>query len=477
MENIIQQIVAKSVKNFLKYYEENGVGALSKMSEDIKALSDEMAKDMLLAFISSADEAIRMAKRTRKAEGIKVHERNVPRTLFTALGNLTYERTYYETNEGRQYILDNVLAVASYERIDSGVSARLVNSAATHSYGRSADIVADGMLSRQSVRNKAMNTGEVLYIPERSAATPERLHIFADEAHVNLQNGKNTVLPLITVCAGKQSVCKGRNKLHESFHVHGYKLKPEEHWEYVYALCAEKYDIGSVREVYVYGDGASWIKGVFDVFPEAVHVLDAFHFKKRLRALLTGRICSTFNLTVSTSIKRNDKQAFDRTIQEMMAAVEENMQEGEERVKKIKNIGENAGYIMNHWDAIQSRKRSGSIGSCTEAMISHALAERFSRNPMGWSEEGLSKMAMIRVFVLNGGKIKPIDTLAWKHSDNRHSTIKKYEKYEKIIKKQQDKILKDAKDWRWFEIDNLISGKVTGTKVVLDALGRAKDIS
>lgn len=477
METIIQQIVTESARKFLKYYDESGICAIGQMSEDLKQLSDEMAREMLSAFISFADEAIRKAKIERKADAIKIHERNVPRTLFTALGALTYKRTYFDTENGKAYILDNIMDVEPYERIESMISAKLINAAAMQSYGRSTDMVTQGRISRQSVRNKAMNTGEVLYIPERVARPPEIIHIFADEAHINLQNGKNTILPLATVCAGKRPVCKGRNELLEPFHVHGYNLKPEEHWEYVYALCAEKYDMSRVKEVYVYGDGASWINGAFDVFPEAVHVLDEFHFKKRLRSLLAGKVCSAFNLIVGTSIRGNNKMMFDKAVQDMTTAIEENMPEPEERYKRVKGIKENAAYIMKHWDAIQNRKQPDAIGSCTEALVSHVLAERFTRNPMGWSEAGLSKLAMIRIFVLNGGIIEPADTLAWKHSDKRNSIITKYGKYEEIIRKQQNTILKDAKGWRWFEVDNLISGKITGTKVVLDALGGFRNIS
>ena len=41
--------------------------------------------------------------------------------------------------------------------------------------------------------------------------------------------------------------------------------------------------------------------------------------------------------------------------------------------------------------------------------MSHILSERLSRNPVGWSETGLSNMAMIRVYVWNGGKVQAKD--------------------------------------------------------------------
>jgi hypothetical protein len=254
-------------------------------------------------------------------------------------------------------------------------------------------------------------------------------------------------------------------------------MKPEGHWEYVYALCSRKYDMRAVKQVYIYGDGAAWIKKSFEVFPWAAHVLDGFHFKKRMKSLLAGEVCGPYGFVLSCAIEKDDKIGFSKTVQNMISAIKEKMPESKERVGRIKNVKENKAYILKHWDAVQNMKRQDVIGSCTEAMVSNALSERFSRSPMGWSKEGLSKMSMIRVFVLNGGKVAPADTLAWKHKPDKCYVITGLEKYDAIVKKQQEEIFKDAKNWRWFEVDYLISGKTTGTKVALDALGRTRDIA
>jgi hypothetical protein len=390
---------------------------------------------------------------------------------------MTYKRTYFNTPDGRSYLLDNILGVESYDRIDAGVSAGLVNTAAKHSYGRSTDIITGGEISRQSVRNKLMNTGEVVYIPERAAVDPDAIHIFADEDHVNLQDGSNAIVPLITVCEGKREVCKGRNELREPFHAQGYGMKPEEFWEYVYALCAEKYDMGNVNNVYIYGDGAAWIMKGLDVFPAAEHILDTFHFKKRMKSLLAGEISASFSIALRRAVNKNDKVQFDYTVRNMINAVYEKMPEGKARDGRLKVIRDNAGYILKYWDALQNIAAPYSIGSSTEAMVSHVLSERLSRNPMGWSKAGLSKMSMVRVFVQNGGKVESADTGAWKNKADKCKVITNLEKYEAIVQKQQDEIFKDAKNWRWFEVENLISGKTTGTKVVLDALAQTRNVS
>ncbi|MCL2367035.1 MAG: UPF0236 family protein [Oscillospiraceae bacterium] len=126
MENIIQQIVTETVVNFLNYFEANGISALDKMADELKLISDDMTAGVLAAFIESADKSICDAKKERKQDGVTIHQRNVPRTLFTALGSFTYNRTYFDTESGKAYLLDNILGVNPYDRIDAGVSARLV---------------------------------------------------------------------------------------------------------------------------------------------------------------------------------------------------------------------------------------------------------------------------------------------------------------------------------------------------------------
>jgi hypothetical protein len=477
MKTIIQQILTNTLEKYLIYFDDNSIAEISTIAEDFKDISFDMAKDMLNTYIDFMDQTIRDAKSERKEDGITIHQKDVERTLYTALGSLTYKRTYFNVPTGRSYLLDSLLGVEAYDRIDAGVSANLVNTAATYSYGRSADIVTSGQISRQSVRNKIMNTGEVLHVPGNASKTPEALHIFADEDHVNLQNGKNTIIPLVTVSEGKRVVSKGRKALIEPIHIHGYGIEPEKLWDYVYALCAEKYDMNLIREIYIYGDGGNWIKVAFDKFSKAIYVFDEFHFKKRTRSLFAGEICSAFRLPAYSALHNNDEHLFAKLIDAMIDAVEEKMSEDKSKKRKLEKIIEHKKFILNHWHAIQNAKSPGSIGSCTEAMVSHVLSERFSRSPMGWSDAGLSKMAMIRMFILNGDKISPVDVTAWKCDEKRKTVINELEKYRDNEKKQNDEIFRDVKNWRWFEVDNFISGKKTGTSVALKSLGTIRSIA
>jgi hypothetical protein len=479
MEDMIQRIAEKHIKNIIGHFAGTGLYRLDAMAADGLEMSNALIKDILSGLISFTDDALVGLKAERRKDGIRVKDRNVGRTVLTSLGAITYTRTYFETPVGMSFLLDDVLGVDAYERVDKTVSANLVNTAGELSFGRSADIVTGGMVSRQTVWNKAIGTGEVAMIPSRSEITTETVHIFADEDHVHLQKGGGQVLPLITVCAGKEPVCKGRNSLIEPIHINGYRIEPEDRWLYTYAVCEAKYDMRKVKKVFIYGDGASWIARGKDVFPEAIFVLDEYHFTKRVKALTAGDICKAFSSKVNSAIKSDDKIAFQKLICEMSDSVANGMEDGDPKRKRLKHIRENGAFLLFHWDAVQNRNDPDSIGSCSEALISHVLSERFSRSPMGWSKAGLSKMAMIRVFVKNGGRVSPMDICKDKRSSEERLFVRtRTEKYETLVRKQQDEALRDFEKWGWCKHEgSQLAQNRTGTRHALRLLEKMRNIS
>jgi len=479
MRNSIQQIMSDSFEKIMDYYDTEGIGAIYVMAKALMIISYEMVRKIIRVFIEEADRALcEEAKKERKADGLTIKERGVERTIHTFLGDLTFKRTHFkDKNGGYVYILDHILGIDAYERVDAGVSAEMVNVSSSHSYGESALIVTSGQISRQTAWKKMQEVGEVAYVPERSKDTPEVLHIFADEDHVNLQDGKDTQVPLVTYCAGKKYVSKDRNALIDPVHIQGYGLTPEKHWSYVYSLMAEQYDMKKVRLIFIYGDGANWIKTGFDFFPDAVHVLDEYHLEKRLKSFLSGEICGVFAKRVRDAVARGNAADFQALFYKIEDAVIKGMEPGKGMAKKLKALRSDGAFLLAHWQAILNGRHPLAIGSCTEALVSHVLSKRLSRDPLGWSVSGLAKLSMVRVFCLNGGVVMPWDIGADK--TNERKVINNIKVYEDIVTKQHDEVFKGWRDWTWFDKDdtNLISRKTTGTKVAVYDLLKMRDAS
>ena len=79
------------------------------------------------------------------------------------------------------------------------------------------------------------------------------------------------------------------------------------------------------------------------------------------------------------------------------------------------------------------------VGCSAEGHNSHILASRMSSRPMGWSKDGADKMARLRAFKANGGKV--IDFMkAQKREEKLYSITKQLMKktYEGLKSKTND---------------------------------------
>ena len=228
MKDMILQLAFE----FMKKIDESSAGlttvGLGQTTEDMLIICSDYAARLTEAALNAADISLVADKAQRKADGLKIHERDVPRGQLTAVGWIEYLRTYFkDRNSGEMiYLLDHIVGIDKYERVGAHVSAKLVQEAGTMSFEKSSKVVTGGAVSRQTVKNKVMQTEELAHVPEKSDHAPEVLHIFADEDHLAMQDGKNHKLNLVTVSEGTRSVCKGRNELIEPMHIQGYKIRP-----------------------------------------------------------------------------------------------------------------------------------------------------------------------------------------------------------------------------------------------------------
>jgi hypothetical protein len=112
------------------------------------------------------------------------------------------------------------------------------------------------------------------------------LHIDADEDHVNLQTGKSTIVPLVSVYEGiehhgKRGVCKN------VFHISEYGNSIASLWEQVSDEIERCYDLANAK-IYLHGDGAAWIKQGLEYLPNCEFVLDRYHKNKAIKQALSG---------------------------------------------------------------------------------------------------------------------------------------------------------------------------------------------
>jgi hypothetical protein len=355
---------------------------------------------MMKIYVENLDKEIKADKKWRRKNGIVVERNSDKREIFTKFGVLTYHRTYFydKKNDTYIYLVDTVLGIDPYDRISTAVAADMVEYSGDNSYAKSSQYTTGGLISRQTVMNKTRKLKEEKLKME--AEGPKRkipvIHIDADEDHVALQNGKNAIVPLITIYEGTKRIGK-RGECINPYHIHGYGQNPEETWLKVANYIYDRYDIDYLKRIYIHGDGALWIKTGQEWLPKSKMVLDKYHLNKAILKATAGQ--EQYRKSIYRRIYEGNWFEFCKLITEL--------NHGVQSPKKRERIHEFRTYIKNNWEAITIYKEEGVSGSCTEGHISHILSSRFSSRPMGWSKKGLKTIADIRIYCQNGGKITP----------------------------------------------------------------------
>ena len=464
METIIQQIVTELVRRITEKAYAGGIRDIDALASDVLADCKEAATSLVEAICSSINVSIREDKGRRKELGLVLKEKERPRMLLTELGSINLQRDYYYDKKNSQYVslLDRIVGLTAYERVGDTLKAKMVSLATDMSYAKSADIATGGEVSRQTVKNsiKKIQTLEKA-VEDSEKRDVKELHIFADEDHVHLQKPKkekgkkSKIVPLVTVTEGIDTSCKNRHKTKESMHFVDEEFSTKNLWKSVEGYIDKAYDLPKVEAIYIHGDGGRWIKTGLSDLPQVVHVMDGYHLEKRIKSLSRAFPHQNVSQRIHSAIWRNDRRKADEILRSLYVEAED---------EKKKTLEEFGAYLMGNWEEIVNRSKLNIPGSCTEALVSHILSDRFSRDPLGWSEEGLGKLSKLRVYVKNGGQI----------------TAKDYKKEEsQTYREYAEQVIKDAmagaEDWSIFDGTPYIFDGSKGVQFEIHEIGKIRN--
>ena len=386
MENIIVVVLDNLKDEFVEFFSK------TPKIEDVEEFTFENLKNIALqltkAYAEEVDAALYADKKGRRADGLSVERKGDMRTIVTSIGNLNYSRTYYALKDGTyDYPVDSILGIEDYQRVSNKVTLDLATEVKTQSYAKASSIVTQGNVSKQTVMNALRRCEADNSVREERRKVPV-LHIDADEDHVSLQNGRTTIIPLVSVYEGLEQVGNGkhpRRRCINVFHISG--MKPgEDFWDNVYETITERYDLRETK-IYIHGDGAPWIKTGLSFFNNPVFVLDAYHRNKYKKMFFAG--CRegeavTEKLKLGSAFRNGDYALLDELYKKRM----------EQNPEVSKSINTAYEYLRYNLDAITIRykDREALNGGATEPHVSHVLSDRLSSRPMGWSMKTLEHL-------------------------------------------------------------------------------------
>src|SRR6056297_319574 len=431
MNNIIQHFHEKITSELGKEIENiflNSKGDITNIINLVKENLDELGCKILKSVLEDLDKMIKESAE-RKKKWV-VQEKEMKKTLITVFGEVQYFRVYYKSkgDKGFTYLLDDVVGIERYQRLDEGLTAKMVALTSDFSYQKSVELAVSGVkLSRQTAKNKIRQVGEIdnseLDEEVEEKRKVKRLYVEADEDHIALQHGKKkTITRLVYVHEGVEKVSKTRNKLKNPKYFSGlYKNRVEDLWLEIIDYIYDNYELDEIETIYLAGDGAEWIKEGLHWLPKVKYILDRYHLNKYVSKATGHRPKMGFKLW--EALNECDLEQ----VEEVFAAIIEDT----EKETKLNTVKKSRHYILSNWSGIvRYREDPNAMGCSAEGHVSHILAHRMSSRPMGWSIPGAEQMSRLRAFKFNGGTAADICRLL------------KRNKKEKVIELQTQKMIK-----------------------------------
>lgn len=415
MINSIQQFQVEGIKRLSEIFN-NYTGDLTKIAEMVYGVTDEVTKlgcQMIAEEWESFDELLRNRKDVRKGWHIV---RKDETSLITSLGEVIYKKTLFKNTETSEscYLLDQLMGLEKHVRITEDAEARVLKEASESSYrkgGAHASIKGD-TISKEAVMNK-LHRLDFPNIAVSEKMEMKSIYIDADEDHVSLQYldqkgdikkpRQNTIMPrIIYVYEGVNTEKDGRPKLVNTKYFGGVYEGTKEIkklWNEVLDYLNEAYDLDAVENIYINGDGASWIRSGVNIIPKSKFALDKYHMHKYI-------IAATSHLEDSAEDARSEiYRAVHKKKKWMAEGIFDKIIEITAKDTKKKAVEKAKAYILGNWSGIMlsMKGKDENVRCSAEGHVSHVYADRMSSRPLGWCYTGADKMSRLRIYKYNQG--------------------------------------------------------------------------
>ena len=441
----------QSLVNHLSNILENNL-FLHELEHNIFNSTNELNLDILKQILEYLDLEYKNSKKRKDKYYV---QQTRERTLITSLGLLTFNKTYYKSkmkiNGKYEYYsyLEDYLGIAKWAKMTLAAEVILINNALDNGYSWSANnSIPNYITTRQTISSKiqSINYNYVENIPKKD--TPEVIYIEADEVHANLQSRdkgtKNRIVPVILTHEGHKEDFVKKKELKEQHYIASSILKTDKLWNEAYKYLDTKYDLGKEPTIFISGDGGSWIKGFDEAFPNAIYVLDPFHyFNKKLAYIFKKEPIIT---SIADSYLRN------KMIDEFKLLVNVQIEKYPEQKKDMIKV---QNFLIENIEGIISQKHPLYKCPCSmEGHISNKYAKFITSRPHAYSEDGLENI--VQLLTMKANKIKLTEEI-YSNFKSGISTYKQLnlEKYINNFRNQANKLIDSNNKYNIeYHIDN-----------------------
>lgn len=433
MENILHDFEEKVISLMTEFLKNSiEVGGLSNFTDNLMDNLMLLGYDLTRFSLEYAEDIIfKIKERKKQFESLEKDDRKI----VTIFGDIDFKRRYYldKENNQRVYLLDEYFKIAPNERLLENVETKLIEEAIETNYEKAGKSVAyKTEISKQTVMNKIselkINLEEEKVTTKR---TVDNIYCIADEDHVHLQKG-GIEEPRLVVAYDSMVKNGKRAQLCNKKHFGGvYKGKIDDLWEEVLTYLDNTYELDKVKNIYVLGDGANWIKTGLEWLPKSINVLDKFHLMKAVNAIVGKE--TKDNIKEKSEYKRRIYLSFYaldfKQTKEIVYEILAEEMDKTTRKRKEKLLQ----YILNNKEGIRNlyKYQKDLHGCSAEGHVSHLYSARLSSRPLGWKTINVNNVSKLRLVKADKREIKEIV-----HNKRKVIEFKEIEKIRHISKEK-----------------------------------------
>jgi len=384
--------------------------------------TDKELKNKALTLIKkvfeTADYIFRHSKERRQSYYVK-QTRN--RTIITVFGDLTYCRTEYRDRRNKTPFcyVDWKFGIGKWERYDSCIQAMIVDAYAdSNSMIKVGKIIGDRIsgsfnttvkntaIHRQTVQNILLRYPNLDSEITKAAYTPSTLYIMADEKFIPIQGQPDPpnreMIKMAIIFEGIQAIKRKDGSLTKRKRILNKTIVANtnnDFWDSVIDTLYKKYDMEKVENIYLMGDGASWIKTGVDLlkYPtnNVTFGIDSFHFNQAIKKISPNKpVCDILRNYARHNLKDEFQYVVDSII--------------DNSLEKDETIQKNLSYIKNQWDYYQISVNQIEVGCPMEQAIAHILSSVFTNVAKAYSRNHLHTYLNNRILYQNNHDIRSV---------------------------------------------------------------------
>lgn len=411
-EKILKEMIFNQFSSNLKkeLYKTDNTNKVFNYIDLISNLDNSLcniAKESLITIFEAIDKSYSNSIERKHKYHIKAH---LPRTILTVFGEVTFTRTFYTNkhNKGSYCYLDRFLGLKKHDYFDPYIKATIIEYSANNPIPTVVNMINELIgnrikledkikyLNRQTIRNIILDSK--LSNPEsKQLDTPDTLYVIADEKWIHTQNNNNEDVMVKSIVIFDGVKDKPRRTLNNKRIFASFKGNQflDDTLDYLYY----SYDLDKVKNIFVMGDGARWIRTLTNHFQinnetNVIFALDKYHFKQAIHHICLDKTLE--NILVSY-VLNNDKKNFNLFCDELIKSYS----------YRTDTINQKKDYIINNWKNILNLYKY-KLSCPMESQISHNLAYLLSSRPKGYSLRMLEKILKIRLLFKNKENIKQL---------------------------------------------------------------------